>query len=886
LSAALVLITALCVASAAAADLSYSTWYFGQGAGLRFTASGTTVLTNGRTNMIEGTSAISDPVTGALLFYTDGDNVWNSEHTCIATGIGGVTKSSTQAAMIVAAPNTPSLYFIITTQDATQGKTSEARVTAVRRSGDRFVVGDPQLLEAGVAEKIAVTSTKDGRGLWVLLRLRTPRRGFVAYRLDENGFGKPVYSTVGAALLQDNHGRGEMKISPDARWIATASENLCAELFTFDQTTGAVALHSTFGRMEQRYGVCFSNDASLLYMNNGWTHAPQNRIYQYDLNAKDIPASEQVVGTVEDGVGTGTMQMGPDGRIYVARYVTQHIGVIERPNLRGTACSYNDKAITFPLTVQVKWGLTVKPSETLVPNLTSADVAACIGTQTVIGQPAREGLTYRWEPATNLSDASAAQPTLTVASNQTLTLTVNDANGNRWSHSMNVIAHAVPQAKIAANGPITFCRGGSVVLDAGVDADSYTWSTGARTRTITVSSAGTYEVIVASAQECTTRDAITVNVADMPTAISTSDTAICKGESVTLLATGGVRYRWSPVTGLDDPESATPIATPLVSTQYTVEVFNAFGCSSVASVQVNVEQIPTLSIDQHDTTISACGSITLSAAEGFAAYRWNTGETTRSISVKAAGSYSVDAMTALGCTASSSPVTISTMSNSVSVGVEVSPSVARDGEHVVVRLVRTAGSDALSSSDSLSVLLRMRSGVLAPRSDAARGEISENIWRYVRVTVAANSDILAELPYVATLGDTIGTAIELIAVTPHGCLQADGISNATFSLDEVCYAGGRVRTVHAGTPTPIEARIMPNPAVGSTTVRFDLRTESSVDVEIIDVVGQRVLSADLGSMKAGTHEQLLDVSSLAAGTYLCSLMINGTPTTQLLEVRR
>jgi hypothetical protein len=451
---------------------------------------------------------------------------------------------------------------------------------------------------------------------------------------------------------------------------------------------------------------------------------------------------------------------------------------------------------------------------------------------------------------------------------------------------MHVTAHAVPQAKIIANGPVTFCRGGSVVLDAGVDADEYTWSTGARTRTITASTAGTYEVIVNSAQGCTTRDAITVTVADMPTAITTTDTIICKGESVTLNANGGVRYRWSPVEGLDDPESATPIATPLASTRYFVEVFNALGCSSVASVQVNVEQSPVLTIDHNDTTISSCGSITLTAASGFTAYRWNTGETTQSITVKNAGTYSVDAMTSAGCASSSMPVTISTTSSSVSVGVEVSPSIARDGEHVVVRLVRTAGSDALSSSDSLSVLLRMRSGVLAPRSDAARGEISENIWRYVRVTVAANSDILAELPYVATLGDTIGTAIELIAITPHGCLQADGVSNATFALDEVCYAGGKIRTVHAGTPTPIEARIMPNPAIGSTTVRFDLRTESSVDVSIIDVVGQRVLTAELGTMTAGTHEQRLDVSSLAAGTYLCSLMINGTPTTQLLEVRR
>lgn len=58
-----------------------SVWKFGAtGAGLDFNNCTPSILTNGINNSIpfEGQSAISDLITGRLLFYTDGYNIYDS----------------------------------------------------------------------------------------------------------------------------------------------------------------------------------------------------------------------------------------------------------------------------------------------------------------------------------------------------------------------------------------------------------------------------------------------------------------------------------------------------------------------------------------------------------------------------------------------------------------------------------------------------------------------------------------------------------------------------------------------------------------------------------------------------------------------------------------
>ncbi|MDF2455797.1 MAG: ice-binding protein [Cytophagaceae bacterium] len=65
-------------------------------------------------------------------------------------------------------------------------------------------------------------------------------------------------------------------------------------------------------------------------------------------------------------------------------------------------------------------------------------------------------------------------------------------NGAITTHTVNMAINEGSPV-ITANGPTTFCQGGSVVLTAN-PASSYNWSTGAHTQSITVFSSGSYSV--------------------------------------------------------------------------------------------------------------------------------------------------------------------------------------------------------------------------------------------------------------------------------------------------------------------------------------------------------------------------------------------------------
>lgn len=96
--------------------------------------------------------------------------------------------------------------------------------------------------------------------------------------------------------------------------------------------------------------------------------------------------------------------------------------------------------------------------------------------------------------------------------------------------------------------------------------------------------------------------------------------AVCLGNAVSLYAGGGTTYVWSPAAGLDNSSSATPVATPLQSTKYTVNVTNGFGCTNKDSLTITVVRPFTMQVPG-DTEVCAGKSVQLYAL-GAASYSW------------------------------------------------------------------------------------------------------------------------------------------------------------------------------------------------------------------------------------------------------------------------
>ncbi|MBE7508907.1 MAG: gliding motility-associated C-terminal domain-containing protein [Bacteroidia bacterium] len=203
------------------------------------------------------------------------------------------------------------------------------------------------------------------------------------------------------------------------------------------------------------------------------------------------------------------------------------------------------------------------------------------------------------------------------------------------------IIFTTPTATITPLGSTNLCPGGSVDLEANA-GNSYLWSTGETTQTITVSTAGTYIVTVYETPTCFASDTISVTVA-APTASISGVTTICSGQATTLTATAGNSYIWS--------NGATSQSITVSSaTTYTVTVTYPGGCTASASVAVTANTNPTPSITGNNSICQGQSS-TLSAGS-YTSYQWSTGSTSANISANTSGIYTVTVTDANGCTGS------------------------------------------------------------------------------------------------------------------------------------------------------------------------------------------------------------------------------------------
>ena len=190
-----------------------------------------------------------------------------------------------------------------------------------------------------------------------------------------------------------------------------------------------------------------------------------------------------------------------------------------------------------------------------------------------------------------------------------------------------------PTPTILANGPTTFCAGGSVVLSGNIGG---TWSNRATASSITVTQSGDYFITRTNA--CGLRDTsnhIMVVVGALSCTL-TGNSSLCIGESIELCAppSASSTYLWSN-------GATTSCITVSAGGKYSVTVTTAEGCKSTCSKTVAVTTSPSCSITGKDT-ICEGGATSLCATYGKDyTYLWSNGATSRCISVKAAGIFSV-----------------------------------------------------------------------------------------------------------------------------------------------------------------------------------------------------------------------------------------------------
>lgn len=644
-------------------------WTFGYNAGLDFNSGSPVPILYNPMTTNEGCSSICDRNTGQILFYTDGTYIWDRNNAYMpATSFGSIPlggdPSATQSAICIPKPGTTNLYYVFTVDAQCglfSGGSGGVQYSVVDMNlnggfGDIVPGAFPTLLLANTTEKISAVSHCNGQDVWIMIH-KYGTNQFYAYLLTAAGLSAPVISSVGLVHTggsgQNAESIGYLKFSPDGKKIALACyQNMNrVQIFDFDNFTGVVSNPITDTNFpltgsDGPYGVSFSPNGSRLYVSS-FGPTP-GRVFQYNMLAgtgAQIIASRTLVAS-ENNYGMGGIQCGPDGKMYVAKsnnnsftFGSDSIDVITNPNALGVACGYqvNGQYLGGAGINQSFWGLAAFVEDFLTQQVSATmTYTSCNGNSTFTFNDStlNGNINYHWnfgDPTTGANDSSNLQfPTHTFsgAGNFNVTLIMSSPCGVDTFTTV-IVSNAVPVLP-SLGADVTICPGDSVLLSCAnaPPGSTYSWTptTGLGSSTSQSTNASpavvtTYIVTATAPSGCSGKDTIVVNISAVLIATAKPDTSICPGQTVQLNATGGTTYSWAPIIGLSNANIPNPLATPPVTTVYTVTVSSGTCAPVTASATVTLLPLPLVDAG-NDVIIQAGGSTQLLATGTSITYTW------------------------------------------------------------------------------------------------------------------------------------------------------------------------------------------------------------------------------------------------------------------------
>lgn len=323
----------------------FNNWYFGTNAGLTFASGSPVALINGQTSTIEGVATMSD-ASGNLLFYTDGVTVYNRLHMVMTNGNGlNGNSSSTQSAIIVEWPSNPNKYFIFTsTNDAGPNGICYSVVDMSLSATLGAITTKNFQIRTPSCEKLCAVRHCNNRDIWILTH-DWASNVYRSFLVDPSGVNStaPVLSATGWLVSGPTQsGYGQLKSNLFGNKIANAyyGNGSRIEVGDFNNATGVVSNMQMISYETGAYGCEFSPNGRIVYCSTN-----SGVLTQFNLCAgtlAQITASRYVVAST--GAFMGSLQIGPDMKVYLARNQTA-LSVINNPNNVGLSCSYSDLSV-------------------------------------------------------------------------------------------------------------------------------------------------------------------------------------------------------------------------------------------------------------------------------------------------------------------------------------------------------------------------------------------------------------------------------------------------------------------------------------------------------------------------------------------------------------
>lgn len=386
----------------------------------------------------------------------------------------------------------------------------------------------------------------------------------------------------------------------------------------------------------------------------------------------------------------------------------------------------------------------------------------------------------------------------------------------------------VPRPIAAIVGATRVCVGQTALLTAS-GGTIYKWSNTATGAGIRVG-AGTYTVTVSNSVGCSATKTAILTSDTLPIVAVKGASSVCTNQTTVLTASGGVTYKWN--------NAATTAAVTVGAGGYSVTATNAAGCN--ASKYVSVSTSTLTAIISGNTTV--CGTATTGLwAGGGSTYKWSNGITTSANTVSA-GTYTVTATNAIGCT---STKTVTVLSNPL-------PVVAIAGASSVCIGEKTA----LTASGGATY--KWNNGATTPSVSVGSGTY----------TVTATSDLACKATKAVTLTSNPLPVITIAGVTSV-CTGNTTVLTASGGATYAWSNGATTPSVSLGAGTYTVTATSALGCIASKSITVTTSVVTATITGSATVCGSKTtgLSAGGGSTYKWSNGATTNWISVSSGTY-------------------
>ena len=599
---------------------------------------------------------------GDLIFYSDGNSIFNKNHDLMFNG-GGLLSDASSAShpvFVIPKPNSDNKYYLFTST-LFQGDGgllwSEIDMSLDNGLGGVTANKNIQILDNSVG-KITAVLHENLEDIWIVAH-EWNSSSYQSFLVTENGIGNPITSlNVGSVIGDSNfqNGFGQIKTSPDGLMIAAVYQGLnLVEVFNFDRSTGQLSELVTLNSFIQPYGVEFSPNNRFLYVSQNGSNFFSG-LRQFDLQAGS--PSQILNSTIILGLNfpteAGALQLGPDDKIYTINSVFDiALGVINEPNLPGVDCGFEQEGLVLSFT-EFMFGLPsffhsylqkpyfeysgFCPGGTTEFSLSQFDFPID-SVSWDFGDPNSGGNNFSNElsPSHQYNSSGSYNVKLTVYSNNQVFLNNN-------------IVHIAPIG-ISLGPDQTVCENQVFSMNAYTPNATYLWSNNSTASSIATVEPGVFWVEV-SVDTCgVLTDTLMVSHIPAPDVDLGIDRGLCNGVSEVLDITDntpGVSYLWNN-------NSTSPIFDVSFGGNYSVTVTYPNGCTDTDAVSFLFDDVildpAQADLKCFDDSSGVALVFPESTAGSFSfSYLWNTGDTTYTMNGLAAGTYTITVTDGLACT--------------------------------------------------------------------------------------------------------------------------------------------------------------------------------------------------------------------------------------------